>query len=279
MPALSAIRDISDPAVHERLRHSLPQAIEIVLVLLLAVQAARMLWLIAVPPAPFGQAALPSAPEAVDSTTAAVDLFYRQSPASAVVGADEALGYRLFGLRAASTDGSLPGSAILAGKDDLQQAYRIGDSIAPGITLARVAGDHVILRAGGGEHRIDLAASAPAKPGHTTARLSTGGAATETMRTPVAVQTGSIAPAQLLASTGLRAALDGGYTLTPRGDGALFRQAGLEAGDVLMAINGRPLDRERLGELENELENRAEAVLTVRRGGQTRTITLQAKQP
>lgn len=281
MPALAATRDPIASDLRDRIGRHLPAAVEIVLVILLALQAARMIWLAVVPPAPFGETVPPAATAATDAFAIADDLFYRQTTTPGPNGAEQALGYRLFGLRAASADGSMPASAILAGKDGVQRAYHDGEAIADGIRLARVGEDHVVLRAGGSEHRIDLA-SAASPPARTAAAATLAvGASATTARTvpPDTASTGAIPPSQLLAGTGMRANLDGGYTLTPRGDGALFRRAGLAPGDVLKAVDGRPLDRERLGELANELENRSEVVLTVERDGQARTITLQAEQP
>src|SRR5690606_41949879 len=43
-----------------------------------------------------------------------------------------------------------------------------------------------------------------------------------------------------------------GYVVIPRGDGAVLRQAGLQAGDVLLSVNDEALDAERharLGEI------------------------------
>ncbi|AWV06879.1 type II secretion system protein C [Lysobacter maris] len=283
VPALAAIRDISASDLRERIGRRLPAALEVALVILLALQAARLIWLAVVPPAPFGEVAPPEASAAADAFAIDADLFYRRDAVSEAAGAEQALGYRLFGLRAASADGGMPASAILAGKDGAQRAYRDGEAIADGITLVRVGEDHVVLRAGGSEHRIDLATPAsppmPASTARTRPLASPGTTSAATRADPASGSTGAIAPSQLLASTGLRANLDGGYTLTPRGDGVLFRRAGLAPGDVLMAVDGRPLDRERLGELAGELKNRSEVVLTVERGGQSRTITLQAEQP
>ncbi|OHE86324.1 MAG: hypothetical protein A2579_09025 [Lysobacterales bacterium RIFOXYD1_FULL_69_11] len=70
-----------------------------------------------------------------------------------------------------------------------------------------------------------------------------------------------------------------GYTLIPRGDDALVRQAGLRAGDVVVAINGNTLTPERLGELESDLAGRDAVELTVLRDGTTRTLTLRTPTP
>nr|WP_246373096.1 type II secretion system protein N [Lysobacter spongiae] len=189
-------------------------------------------------------------------------------------------GFRVHGLRVDPTPGGTLGAAIIAGPDTSQQAYRVGDAIADGIVLAEVEPGYAVLRRGGREVRLALVAGPDAPSGTAGGRLpaspSSGGAPAVT---PPAAEPVAMAPAQLMSQAGMRATLDGGYALVPRGDGAFFRQAGLEPGDVLVAVDGRPLDLERLRGLEAELGTRASTVLTVKRGDQTRTITLQATPP
>ena len=67
--------------------------------------------------------------------------------------------------------------------------------------------------------------------------------------------------------------------MVPRGDGAVLRQAGLQAGDVLLSVNGQELTPERYAELGDSLAGAATITLTYRRDGQVRTATLQATTP
>jgi type II secretory pathway component PulC len=55
----------------------------------------------------------------------------------------------------------------------------------------------------------------------------------------------------------------------------MLGRAGLAAGDVLVALNGNRLTPERYSEIEQELTGSSQVQLTVERGSQTRTITLQ----
>jgi type II secretory pathway component PulC len=55
----------------------------------------------------------------------------------------------------------------------------------------------------------------------------------------------------------------------------MLGRAGLAAGDVLVALNGNRLTPERYSELEQQLTSNARVQLTVERGNETRTITLQ----
>lgn len=250
-------------------------AVEIALVLLLAAQAARVLWSLALPPAPIGDADVnPPAPVTQAALRLSGDPFFRD--ASAPRARDAALGYRLFAVRG-GPDG---GSAILAGKDGLQAAYRVGDAVADGIMLQAVGADHATLRAGGGDHRLSLQADPPVA----AAKPAAGRATALPSARPAAIAAAAgVDAGQLLTSTGLRPRTENGrvngYTLVGRGDPALLRQAGLEPGDVLLAVGGQPLNPERMAELQQELASRGQATLTVQRGADTRTITLRTQQP
>jgi general secretion pathway protein C len=46
------------------------------------------------------------------------------------------------------------GSAIIAGEDGVQQVYRAGDEVTPGVTLAEVAFDHVALMRNGAKELL-----------------------------------------------------------------------------------------------------------------------------
>lgn len=263
----SSIRLPRDPAM-------LRTGVELALVVLLAAQAARLIWLLAVPSGPIGAAA--AAPAAVDAGAPALalasDPFHPGAYARPAAQA-EVSGLRLHGLR---VSGAL-GAAILSAGDGPQAAFRVGDEVAPGIVLQAVAADHALLRTAGGERRLELdAAPAPASarpvahrpaPAPTLARAGAG----------------AVDPAALLAQAGLSARTEGGritgYALIPRGDGALLRQAGLAPGDVLLAVNGNPLTPERLGELESELARGGQARLTVERDGRARTLSLRTTSP
>ncbi|NZA26607.1 type II secretion system protein C [Luteimonas sp. SJ-92] len=249
-------------------------ALEIALVLLLAAQATRLIWIALTPLGPIGTAsAAPAAP--VDtSLSLSGDPFFPSAHSGRAQASVH--GYRLFGVR----QGRNGGSAILAGSDGAQGAFRVGDEIADGVVLQAVGSDHAVLRAGGSDQRIALQGA-----GDATARTpSSLPAALPAVRANGSGDAAAaIDPQQLLAQAGLRPRTEGGrvtgYTLIPRGGGALLRQAGLESGDVLLAVNGQALTPERMTELEQELARRDRAEITVQRGGDTKTITLRTTSP
>lgn len=234
--------------------------LEVMLISLLTVQAARLLWLL-LPAMPIG-----IAPDAAAGTPAApmpgTDLFYRSDAATDVAAGDDA--YILRGIRI-GPDG---GSAILADAQDRQLTYVAGDQIAPGTVLERVGPGWAMLRSGGRLQRLTLPASS-SSPSATSANL------------PVSMAAGSsntpIDPASLLADAGLSPNDAGGWTVNPRGTPGPLEAAGLRAGDVVQAVNGQSLTPERVAALGDELVAGAAITLTVRRDGGIRTVTLPAK--
>ncbi|KQQ84558.1 type II secretion system protein C [Xanthomonas sp. Leaf131] len=250
-------------------------AVACVLLAVLALQCARLLWMLITPIGPLGNAEVATA-TSVDVPALRRDVFYRSAPESSNDG------IVLHGVRAGGTQAA----AFLSSGDGTQGAYRIGDVVVPGVVVQAIASDHVLLRASNGVRRLALVESTASSSSTTspaTSATATTSAAPAVMSNVGAVAGAAAAtavdPQQLLTTAGLRASEDGsGFTVMPRGDGALLRQAGLAPGDVLTQINGRTLDAEHLRELQDELRVGQAATLTYRRDGQTHTMTLKRPQ-
>lgn len=249
-------------------------ALACVLLALLALQCARVVWVMITPIGPLGTAQV-ATPAQAEVPALRRDVFYRS------VAEANSDGIVLHGVRA----GGAQAAAFLSNGDGRQGAYRIGDGVVAGVTVQAIASDHVLLRTGSGVRRLALVestASAAATSPATTTTAAAGGAPAVTSNVGTAAGTATAAavdPQQLLTTAGLRASEDGsGFTVMPRGDGALLRQAGLAPGDVLTQLNGRTLDAEHLRELQDELRDGQAATLTYRRDGQTHTMTLKRPQ-
>jgi general secretion pathway protein C len=125
-------------------------------------------------------------------------------------------------------------TAIIQTPDNQQRLYRVGDEIVPGVTLAAVEAQRVvILRDGqresvGFREREGLIGSGTSAPPEASAEASAPRAA--------------VAAAALVEGVTAFSRADGGVVVSPRGDGAAFADAGLEPLDVVLAINGVPLD-------------------------------------
>jgi general secretion pathway protein C len=148
-------------------------------------------------------------------------------------------------------------------------SLRVGESLQAGIRLVEIAGDHVVIESGEGRQRLGFGTGQAA----TQVQTSLPSAAPAAPTAPSALD-----PARLLEQAGLAPretnGLLSGYTVIPRGDGALLRQAGLQAGDVLLSVNGQTLTPERYQDLTKELAGRPSLQLTFERDGASQSITV-----
>jgi general secretion pathway protein C len=235
------------------------------LVALLVLQCVRLFWAVVTPVSPVGKwhsakplAAITGAP--------GFDPFFRTSGGSAPTAAVTSLALKLFGTRIDYASGR--GSAIIATPDGIQSSFAVGDEITPGVKLKEVGGDFVVLDRGGTAEQLFLDQSTPA---------------------PVAVPTGAVPP--LAASTAAPAGqavtdavsfqprMSGsemsGLILTPKGDGAAFKSAGLEPGDILLAVDGKRVQS--ITDFPSLPTSGSGPVLQVERAGRTITVTANTK--
>ena len=159
-PQLQCVADatltISFPIHAARLRVAPLLALEVLLAALLLVQGARLAWLVSQPSAtPAAAVAEATSDSTVDPPGSHGDLFNRD-PSAAVAASGDAGGFRLFGVR---LQGSRSGAIL--GHAGHQRAYLVGDEVAPGIVLADVRDDHVVLRANGRLQRLELPGAQP----------------------------------------------------------------------------------------------------------------------
>ncbi len=199
------------------------------------------------------------------------DLFNRQAAdGTDTVAADQriaaavetALDLQLFGVRAGAD--SEQGSAIIRLPDGNQRSFMVGEELIDGVRLLHVLPDRVVIA-------------------HRGARESLAFADAKRKRAVTAVaapaSTAAVDPASLFQQIETRPRrIDGklnGFLLYPKGNGATFRRLGLEAGDVLLAINDRPLGSfEALQEMPQRLAGLRRLRLTIERQGQNQTLNI-----
>jgi general secretion pathway protein C len=218
----------------ERLpRLTLYSAAELILLVLIAVQAARLIWLLVAPLGPVGEwkALSATAAPANSAVLAAFDPFFRLSAGGQIV--VTSLNLRLYGVREDRATGR--GAAIIALPDGRQLSFAVGEEIMPGVTLTAVGFDNVTISRGGTAEQIfldqsDAAPVAGGDPNGTTPLPPTG---------PQAVTpppTGSVINFQPRLAGG---AING-IIVTPGNDGGqAFRSAGFLPGDVIVSVNGQ----------------------------------------
>jgi general secretion pathway protein C len=238
---------------------------------LLVWQCVRLLWTLLTPLSPLGawqpQAAVIASPAERRALFTSLDPFFRgnaQGPAAATV---TSAGLTLFGINLNEATGG--GSAIIAGEDGIQTSYAVGDEIAPGLKLAGVAFDHVLLDRGGARESLFLDQSGEAPVANAASPLppptpeigATGGASASGEMTPAAIKAGvGFAPRTEEGRVT-------GIVVQPQGDGAAFRAAGLRPGDVIRSVGGRPIgSASDAAALANQLTPGARISLEVERG-------------
>ena len=264
--------------------------VEIALIALLAVQAGRLAWIF-VAPEPEAAIAVHAAAAPVDASIfQRFDAFFRtgdKSSLAEVAGADsDAL--RLFGVRAGGPGG---GSAIIGLPDGRQVSVGVGETISEGLTLASVGADFVTVSRGGSVSRLvftetPAGAAAPPPPPSTAQVVTPTGtpAAVSAAAPAAAAPTGPVVdPKRLMAQASLRPRMDGlrikGFTLAARGDGAALRAAGLQSGDVILAVNGNELNSlQGLSQLSGELSGSSAAEIRFERNGRVQTTTIRTGQ-
>jgi general secretion pathway protein C len=255
-------------------------ALEIALALLLVVQVARVVWALVAPSPELAArpASVSVAPAADLSIFQRFDAFFRtggQSSTAAETGADSSQ-MRLYGVRAGGAGG---GSAIIGLADGRQVSVGVGEEVEPGLTLESVGPDHVILSRGGSTTRlgfteIPAGVAAPPPPPSTPQVVTPQAPATATAPAPPQID-----PQRLMAQASLRPRMRGlsvdGFVVGARGDGAVLRQAGLQSGDVILAVNGTALNSlEAINGLRSQLTDASTAEIRIERGGQVQTVTI-----
>ncbi|PZO07585.1 MAG: general secretion pathway protein [Alphaproteobacteria bacterium] len=273
-------------------RARLRRGIEIGLALVLLVQVARLVWVFLVSPTDSiaGPVTAPEAAAPDYSIFQRFDAFFRTG-APGALGEATAQGssqMRLYGVRA---DGSGNGSAIIGLADGRQVSVGVGEEIEPGLILRSVASDHVVMARGGSLTRLmftelPMGAAAPPPPPTEQQVVTPQGTAPADAGAAVApasatVPSGpSVDPARLMAQAGLRPRMQGlginGFTVSGAGDGSALAAAGLRSGDVILAVNGQPLDSPaRIAGLRGQLSNSTSAEIRFERNGVEQTSTIR----
>ncbi|MFD2431837.1 type II secretion system protein N [Sphingobium scionense] len=252
--------------------------VEKLLLAMLALQLARLIWVLLTPVGAFGpwegrQAQLLSA-SARQALFASFDPFFRTGAPQAGNGVVTSLALTLYGVRL--NEGTGQGSAILATPDGIQNSYAVGDEIMPGVVLKAVSFDHVTIDRGGVEEQVflDQSQTAPAIGGPADGPGSAPEG--EVAPSPVPGRDAPSADAVKRDIGFFPRTQNGrvtGLVLSPRGPG--FQYAGFQAGDIVTQINGQPIGSTGdLASLQNQIVPGARLSLTVERGAVTVPINL-----
>lgn len=252
---------LAGPSLHDVLWWLLAAAI--------AGLAAALFWALATPVSPLGTWR-PASVQVMSFTAraalfASIDPFNRAAVASAQAessGAVTSLALKLFATRAAPVGG---GTAIIAGGDGLQQVYRVGAEVQPGVTLAAVAFDHIELSRNGARELLYLDQSGPAPSAQGVV------AANPVAAPPAAAPGAGVSVAALRSGVNFGPRAEGGKVVgvevLSSGDGSAFRSAGFQPGDVITAVDGKPIaSAADAAALSGAIRAGTSVAVTVRRG-------------
>lgn len=216
-------------------------AAELLLLVAVAVQAARLIWVLVAPIGPVGdwKSASAQAPRADGAVLAAFDPFFRLSAGGPVM--VTSLNLKLTGITEDRATGR--GSAIIQLPDGRQLSFAVGEEILPGVTLAAVAFDNITINRGGAQEQLFLDQSQPAPVA--------GGDPDGTAPPPPGAQPEVVTPQGPLAVPGpVAGAINfmprmagggvSGVIVAPGNDGGrALSAAGFQPGDVIVAVNGQ----------------------------------------
>lgn len=241
---------------------------EVLLTLLIAVQFVRLGAILLRPDAPLDTVRTAARP--VDtSILGRFDPFNRTDLVMATNAAAPQL--RLFGVRSGPN-----GGAIIAGTDGAQISYGVGQEVQPGLILSQVHADYVVLSRGASGSRLYFDKQAPSETPRSLSPPPPPPPPPPEQPTPSASPArGGIDLNKLGQEMGLRPAEGGGFVVAPRGGGVIMALAGLRAGDVITAVDGKPLTADGAGTLAAQFAGRSSAQITFVRDGENRTVTLQ----
>ena len=260
-------------------RPTIFSALELLLLGLIAIQAARLVWILVTPVGPLGDWRAPSTLNALPAASAGLgefDPFFRLNGASgpAVV---TGLNLKLYGVREDRATGR--GSAIIALPDGTQQSFAVGDEIIPGVRLAEVGFDSVTIDRAGAREQLFLDQSTAAPVGAAATgqpQVVTPSAPTpQPLRPPPPAaapppQAGQVLVFQPRVANGR---VDG-VIVNPGVDGGrAFREAGFESGDVIVSVNGQRVSS--LEQARAAMGRSGQAAVIVDRGG--RAVPLRVR--
>lgn len=217
---------------------------------------------------------------------AALDPFNRQARGQGQPGqaqAVTALALTLFGTRAApgggtdSTGGG--GSAIIAGPDGVQQVYRVGEDVQPGVKLVAVAFDSVTLDHNGTHEMLYIDQSKAAPDAQAVVAANPAGAPPPAAGDAGGPLTVDAAKQGIAFAPHAQGGDVNGLEVQSSGDGKAFRAAGFQPGDVVVAIGGKPVSSAAdAAALAGQIRPGASISVTVKRGDRQLPLAITLAQ-
>jgi general secretion pathway protein C len=288
--SLRELQTLSGQQWLDRATQTLPRALTVVLVIAIAWQLVQLTWmLLAARQAPEDASAMVMAPPPPSATRKGIDV---QAIANAHI-FGEAKGEQAAPEDAKETQMNLVLSAVFAANDPTKGVAVIGDSpqsskvyacgavVRPGTKLHSVYVDRVILDRNGQLETLSL--PRPSTAGLTITRTA---AAPRPGNSQFAdnlrriAETNPTAFAEVVRPQPVFAnGVQRGYRVYPGRNRQQFAKLGLQPGDLVLSINGTPLDDPQRGmEIFNTIGTSDRVSVTVERNGQSQELTLNTAQ-
>ena len=287
---LRELQTLSGQQWLDRATRTLPQALTVVLVIAIAWQLVQHTWLLLErrAPADSGEIAIAPPPAAaarkgIDVQAIATAHLFGQVQIEQAAPEDAPPSQANLVLSAvfAANDPS-KGLAVIGESPQSAKVYAVGAMVRPGTKLHSVYLDRVILDRNGQFETLSLpkpntagiittrTAAAPPRPG--------GGQFADNLRR--IAETNPTAFAEVVRPQPVFAnGVQRGYRVYPGRNRQQFAKLGLQPGDLVLSINGTPLDDPQRGmEIFNTIGSSDRVSVTVERNGQSQELTLNTAQ-
>jgi len=284
--SLQELRSQSPQQWLDRAARTLPQVLSGVLVVAIAWQLVQLTWHLLEPAPDLGGGAIvPSAtvaerPKGVDvQAIVNAKLFGTAPTGTPAVGTAPETQLSLVLSAVFAADEPEKGLAIIGESPQQTKVYAVGDTIRSGIRLHAVYPDRVILNRGGALETLALpkrsmmpVAARPAPSAPQPNRFA------ENFRR--VAETNPQAFAEIVRPQPVFAnGVQRGYRVYPGRNRQQFARLGLQPGDLVLAINGTPLDAPQRGmEIFNTIGTSDRVQLTIERNGEPQEITVNTAQ-
>ncbi len=248
--------------------HAIVSIIELILVALIGAMIARLFWVVwailFAPPIAAPTSVAQDAPRAIAAAEA--NPFKTVAPETLVVAPVQAVAETALDLTLHGTWFEKDGrrSAIIQ-SGGAQKTYSVGDEICCGASLAEVYADHVIISRGGAREILRSANSPEPSAG-------------VAIPAPAPPPSGQRPRFEELVEAQAVTGADGAYRLQlfPKGQPAAFSALGLQAGDILVLVDGAPApsDSSALLQMLAKLADAGTVSIEVERAGKPLQIEL-----
>ena len=286
------LQNLSPQQWAERASRTLPRGISVLLVIAIAWQLVQLTWLVldqTSEAAPISAAV--SMPAGPPSTRSAFDIqsivdrhLFGVANAKQQANPEDAPPIQanlvLAGLWTDEGDPKL-GYAMIGESQNSIKTYKVGAAVRPGTTLYAVYSDRAILDTGGKLEKLTLPRSSTPEIAFTPpvqANASGGSQIADNLKriaeTNPTMFAEIVRPQPVFANGVQR-----GYRVYPGRNRKQFAKLGLQPGDLVLSINGTPLDDPQRGmEIFNTMGAADQVLVTVERGGQAQELTLNTGQ-